>query len=95
MFGAIYNIPLPYKQVYGGDGVAQLVERRTRIQRPEVRTPAGAQYKFVRVFKRMAFLIKMVGDYIMPVSFSIFDLCWYNLVLSEFLHSPTYCACSQ
>ena len=31
-------------------GVAQLVEYRLEIQRPEVRTPSGAQEKFVRVF---------------------------------------------
>ena len=33
-----------------GDGVAQLVEHRLAIQRPEVRTPSGAQETIVRVF---------------------------------------------
>ena len=34
-----------------GDGVAQLVERWTRIQRMKVQIPSGAQEKFVRVFQ--------------------------------------------
>ena len=38
--------------VYGRqcDGVAQLVERKIRIQRSRVRIPSGAQEQFVRVF---------------------------------------------
>ena len=36
-----------FGHVLGGDGVAQLVQRRTRIQRTKVRTPSGAQEKLV------------------------------------------------
>ena len=32
------------------DGVAQLVEHRLEIQRPDVRTPSGAQEKKERIF---------------------------------------------
>ena len=39
-----------YTSYVGGDGVAQLVEHRLKIQRLEVQTPLGAQEKFVRVF---------------------------------------------
>ena len=39
-----------------GDGVAQLVEHRLEIQRPEVRTPSGTQDEYVRVFLRVKLL---------------------------------------
>ena len=39
-----------YYELLRGDGVAQLVEHRLEIQRPEVRTPSGAQDTFVIIF---------------------------------------------
>ena len=36
--------------IFWGDGVAQLVEHRLEIPKPEVRTPSGEHEKFVSVF---------------------------------------------
>ena len=38
-----------HNKLVWGDGVAQWVERRTRVPRSRVRIPSGAQDKFVRV----------------------------------------------
>ena len=46
-----FIIPRDNIYIYEGDGVAQLVEHRLEIQRPEVRTLSGAQETFGRVFQ--------------------------------------------
>ena len=72
-------LPIYLTYFHPGDGVAQLVEVGLKIQRPEVRTPSGAQGIFIFIFTESKKLCRLAVDVPMqaPCVYALISMMTY------------------